>query len=227
MTVYFTNRCRHIIILNIDNGKPVFLQPFETKPIARNDSDVIKVLAKRDCESTKKSSMYHLVIETEYLFSGVSDGAAFTITREKIRFSLKASYDRLFLWATNANYLSETHKILAEDKIKKAFDKSRLVDFIFDTVILSPKLIIVFLLAGISLTFIWGWRIAVVYFPLAFLFIGALNWIIDKFWRVIGKKAFKMEDEKTEFYKYFGNDFIKSYYSDMNRTPFMGKVEID
>lgn len=227
MTVYFTNRCRHIIVLNIDDGEPVFLQPFETKSIARNNTDIIKVLAKRDCESIKKSSMYHLVIETEYLFSDVSDGATFMVTREKIQFSLKASYDRLFLCATNANYLSETHKILTEDKIKKAFNRSLIIDFIFDTVILSPKLIIVLLLAGISLTFIWGWRIAVLYFPLAFLFIGALNWLIDKFWRVIGKRAFKIEDEKTEFYKCFENDFIKNYYSDMNRTPFMGNVEID
>lgn len=227
MTVYFTNHCRHIVILIIDDGEPVFLQPFETKPIARNDSDVIKILAKRDCESIKKSSMYHLVIETEYLFSVVSEGAAFTINREKIRFSLMAYYDRLFLWTTNVKYVSETYKILAEDKIKKTFDKSQLFEFIFDAVMASPGLIIVLLLVGISLTFIWGWRIAVVYFPLAFLFIGALNWLTDKLWNLIGEKAFKMEDEKMEFYRYFENDFIKNYYSDIERTPFMGKVEIN
>ena len=227
MVVYFTNRCRHIIILNVDDGELVLLQPFETKSITRNDSDVIKVLLKRDCESTKKSSIYHLVIETQYLFSNTFNGATFTITREKIRFSLNASYDRLFLCATNANYLSETHKILAEDKIKKAFAKSRRFEFVFDAVMASPVLVIVLLLAGISLTFIWGWRIAIVYFPLAFLFIGALNWMIEKFWRVIGKKTFKIDDEKTEFYKYFESDFIKNYYADVNRTPFMGKVETD
>lgn len=132
MTVYFTNRCRHIIILNIDDGEPVLLQPFETKPIARNDSDVIKILAKRNCESTKKSSMYHLIIETKYHFTGVIDGTVFTITREKIQFSLKASYDRLFLWATNASYLSENHKVVSEEKMKKAFDKSRLIDILWN-----------------------------------------------------------------------------------------------
>lgn len=227
MTVYFTNRCRHIVILNIDDGKPVFLQPFETKPITRNDSNVIKISAKRDCESTKKSSIYHLVIETEYLFSGVCDRATFTINREKIRFSLSASYDRLFIWTTIANCISETHRIVAEEKIKKVFNKSRLGEFIFDSIMTSFRLIIILIFVGISLTFIWGWSIAVVYFPLAFLFIGALNWLIDKFWRTIGKKAFKMEDEKTEFYNYFENDFIYNYYSDVSRTPFMGNVETD
>ena len=54
MTIYFTNCCRHIVILNIDNNEPVSLQPFESKPITRNDSDVIKVLVKRDCKSKKK-----------------------------------------------------------------------------------------------------------------------------------------------------------------------------
>ncbi len=227
MNVYFINSCRHIIILNIDDGEPLFLQPFETKSIVRNDSDVIKVFAKRDCESEKNSLMYYLVIETEYLFSGISDCAVFTITRENIRFSLNAYYDRLFLCTMNANCLSEEYKILAEDKIKKAFNKSQRVDFIIDTILTSQRLIIVLILVGILLTFIWGWRIAIIYFPLAFLFIGALNWLIDKFWSVISKKAFKIEDEKTEFYNYFKSDFIKSYYSNLNRTPFMGNVETD
>ena len=167
------------------------------------------------------------MIETEYHFSGVFDGAVFTIIREKIRFSLNATYDRLFLQAANVSYHSETHKVVSEEEIKKVFNKSRLFDFIFDTFMASPGLIIILLLAGISLTFIWGWRIAVIYFPLAFLFIGALNWLTDKIGEMIGKKAFKMEDEKTDFYNYFENDFINNYYSDINRTPFMGNVETD
>lgn len=227
MTVYFTNHCKRMIILNIDDGESIFLQPFETKSICRKDSDVIKILAKCDCESAKKSSIYHLVIETEYLFSGVSDGATVAITREKIRFSLRASYSRLFLRATNTNCLSETHRVVAEDKIKKMFNKSLRNDFIFDSLMASLKLILVLLLVGISLTSIWGWRIAVIYFPLAALFVCTLNWLNNKLCRRIEKKAFKIEDEKTEFYNFFENDFIKNYYSDMNRTPFMGKIEDD
>lgn len=227
MTVYFANRCRHIIILNIDDYYPVSLQPFETKPIYLKDSDTITVLVKRNCKSTKKSSIYHLVIETKYLFSSVSDGIVFSITREKIRFSPIASYDRLFLWSMNASCLSEFHKVVTEEEIKKKFNRTRLNDFIFDSFMSSPGLIVILLLVGISLTFIWGWHIAVIYFPLALVFIGSLNWLINKFWNTLGKVAFKMEDEKEAFYSYFNDEFIKSYYSNGARTPYMGNVEID
>ncbi len=225
MNIYFTNNCSNFIILNIDDGEPVFLQPFEKKLITRNDLDSIKILAKRNCESTKKSAIYHLVIETEYVFSDVSDNTTFIITREKIQFSLNASYDRLFLQSSNAKIISEKHKILAEDKIKKTFKKSRFGEFVFDTLMFSPALLVALILAGISLTFIWGWIITIIYFPLAFLFVGILNWLIDKLCIAIGKKVLKTEDENIEFYKYFENDFINNYYSNANRTPFMGNIE--
>lgn len=227
MRIYLTNSCKYNIILIIDDNQHILLQPFETKKIIYNGSVNIKFVIKRDCESIKKSSMYHLVVETEYLLSDIPEEATFTITREKIQFSLNAYYDRLFLLTPNAKYISETHKIISEDKIKKAFNKSRFTDFAFESIILSPGLIAILILIGILLTLIWGWKFAIVYFPLALLFVGILNWLTKKFWDVIGKKAFKMDDDKTEFYKYFSNDFISKYYSNISRVPFMGKVDID
>lgn len=233
MTVHFTNHSSHIVILSIDDGEPIFLQPFKTIQVVRNKSDAIKVLVKRSGESfiskgIIKGTMYHLVIETEYHFFDVCDGEVFDITREKIRFSMNAFYDRMFLSATNASFVSETHKVLTEEKIKKAFNKSWLIELL----LVGPldKLTGVFILSlivGIVLMFSWGWKVSIAFFTVAYLLLVIVNWLMDKFWGLIVKKAFKIEDKKKEFYDYFNNEFIKCYYADVERTPFIGNVEIN
>lgn len=230
MTIYFVNHSRHILVLNIDDGEPIFLQPFETMPIVRKESDTIVVSLKRNCESyaEKRKTIYHLILETKYCFSGVYDGEAFTISREKIQFSLNAYYDRLFLFASNATYLSENHRVFGEEKVKKTFSKVGLSDLLFDTFIFSPGALIVLIIIGIVLTLNWGWKFAIVYFPLALVGAVIITRLISGSVDVIGNKVFNIEDEKKEFYSYFLNDYIKNYYSNSQRTPFYkGKIEIN
>ena len=239
MTIHFNNKSSHTAVLTVDDDEQMFLRPFETATVVRKDSDVIKTVVKCNGESAVskekfnsksivKTTVYHLEIETEYFFSGISEGEIFTISHERIRFSRNAAYNRLFLFATNASYHSEAHKVISEKKIKKAFNKPRLMDiFIFDLLFASPGLSVVLLVVGISLTFIWGKRLAFVYFPIAYLFLVSFNWLIGRLVEVVFKRAFKVDDEKKEFYSYFGNEFIKNYYSNTERTPFVGEIEID
>lgn len=227
MNIRLINQCRYRIVLCMDDGGPVFLQPFETRDITRSDSDVLRISAKRDWPSTLEASVYHLVVETDYHFSNVRDGATFTIIREKIRFALNASYDRVFLLPARAYLLSETYRIVGEEEMKKAFRHSRRGDFIFESILNALGLLIVLGIAGLSLTLIWGWRIAVIYFPLAFLLIFALNLFASKFSNTVFRRLFQVKDEETEFERYFECDFIENYYSDPERTPFTGNVEIN
>jgi hypothetical protein len=52
-----------------------------------------------------------------------------------------------------------------------------------------------------------------------------LDWVIEKINQFVFHKAFKMEDEKTEFYHFFEHDFIMKYYSDSEQTPLINEIE--
>lgn len=229
MNITFINSCNHSIALKIDDTVSVCLQPRETTSVTRQDAETMKLTACRTSESVKIKSVYHLVIETEYVFFNVSANDTFYITREKIQFSPNASYDRLFVQPSIAatEKISENHRISAEEQMKRIFAKEMRGDFIFDTFLFSSTLIIFLTGIGIRLTSLFGWKVALVYFPLEILFVVALNLLIDKLWRGVSKKVFKVDDDKTEFYRYFENEFITDYYSNADRTPYMGHIETD
>ena len=229
MNITFINGCNHEIALKIDDTVSVCLQPRETTSVTRQDAETMKLTVCRTSESVKIKSVYHLVIETEYVFFNVSDNETFYITREKIRFSLNASYDRLFVQPSIAatEKISENYRIPDEEQMKRIFAKEMRGNFIFDTIWAFLALIIFLTGIGIRLTSLFGWKVALVYFPLAILFVIALNLLIDKLWRGASKKVFKVDDDKTEFYRYFENEFITDYYSNADRTPYMGHIETD
>lgn len=233
MTVYFNNHTRHIVIINTDDGESIFLQPYETIPIVRNDSDVIKVLVKRNCDSyiykhVMKSPMYHLVIESEIIFSGVSDGEVFNISREKIQFDLQSYYDRLFVLPNNAVNYTETHKIVAAEKIKTAYKKSHLRYIIlFVPLEYTPMAVFWVFIGSIVTKVIWGWTVSIIFFLTAYLILIFLNVFLASLTNKILKKLFKFNSPDKDFYNYFENEYIKNYYADTKREPFFGNIEIN
>lgn len=228
MTIYFTNTTQHLVVLYTKEGEVNFLPSLQTVAISCENSEIVEVSVRRNCESMKKSNMYHLIVETKFCLLNVLDGENFHITREKIRFSLNAFYDRLFLIPKNAIVLSENYKIVSEDKIKQVFNKSKKIHmFLTGPLSMLTSKYILILMAGIGLTFIWGWKFAAVFFPTAYLIVFMMSWLIDKFWSKAEKKFFKFEDEKEEFYSYFEDNYIRNYYSNINRKPYMGKIETD
>ena len=230
MTIYFLNRSKHIVLLRVDEDTPVILQPIATTPVEIKGADVHKITVQRDCESyvSKKIRMYNLVIQTEYLVSGVSNGEMFMITREKIRVSLNVSFDRFFLLATDIAILSETHKVLAERKMIRAFNQYWVAHFLFwGPFTNSPSFVIFLPILGIGVAHFWGWRAGAVCFLAGYFLLVALCWLIERFWRSVEKKALKAEDEGKELYIYLQNGFFNRYYSNDERTPFGGHVEND
>lgn len=228
MNIKFLNDCSCVVIVNLDSRIPIEIQPHCLVSISYEKTDKLNISIRRNIKSQVKNGKYTLELETKYIFANITEGEVFKITREKIRVNLNIYYDRLFLVAEKALYLSESHSVIDNEKIKKSFDKSRLIHFL----LIEPfeyftGLFIALLILGFFLTYKFGWILAFIYFPSAYIFLLVINWLSDNIWKKILRKGFKKEDDKREFYNCFENEFIMRYYSDPNRTPFMDEIEIN
>lgn len=213
MTIIFHNSCKYSVILNVNTESPIVLESNEKKAITQSDLSSIKVFIRRNCNSKKEASMYYLILGVEYIFSNVSDGEMFVITREKIQISLNTFYDRLFLAPTNACCSSSTYKIMGEKEIKRIYKKTLRSDSFFEMTLDLIGLIIILLLVGIVLLFAYGWKVAIIFCFIALLFVFALGCLINMVWKIVEKNIFKFPSEKEEFYNFFKNDFIENFYS--------------
>lgn len=218
MNIYINNHCRYDIIIKIDSGETVLVYPQEVKPIARNNIDRIKILVRRNSKSAKKKNVYNLIIATEYVFSGVSDGTVFNVFGEKADVDFNACYDRLFLRVKDIMKISEKHKIMDEEEIKNVFRKSQKSDKTFDLFLNSIGPLIIFIIIGLFLTAKFGMKFAIIYFPLVLIIIVASVLFGFKLWDTIATKILKIGNDKTNFYKLFESEFINNYYSNHSRN---------
>lgn len=228
MNINFFNSCDYIVVVNIESGTPIEIQPHCTASISCMNVEKLSVSIKRNIVSQVKKGKYFLALETKYIFTDVTDGEVFKITHEKVRVNLNIYYDRLLLTANKALYLSESHNVIDSERIKKSYKKSQLMHFLFvDPLECLTGLLIALLGLGVFLTYKIGWQFAGIYFPSAYIFLLATNWFSKNILKLILNKGFKIDDDKREFYKCFENEFIVSYYSDPNRTSFMGEIELN
>ena len=227
MKINFLNCCRYAVSVTIDSDLSVEIQPYCTVSIPCEKSDALNISVKLNTNSQVAKGKYTLVLETKYIFTNISDNDTFSITREKIRVDSDVYYDRLFLSAKKATYFSESHSVSDNEKMKKAYNKSRLIKFLLISPIEEPGMFIVLLILGIVLSCYWGWKLAVIYFPLAYIFILALQWFTASVFKQILNKGLKIDDETQMFFNYFENEHIMSYYFNPNRTPFLDDIEIN
>lgn len=227
MNIRLINLCNDIIIVNTYLSQPVTINPNQTVYVAVPDIQPITISIKCNKGSYVSRGKYTLSVETTYTLGNVSENETFEITNEKIRIAPEqVYYERAFLYATNALCLSEDYVITDSEKMKKAFNKARLKHFLLITPIEDcTGLTVILFILGIFLTYKMGWLFATVYFPCAYIFLLLIVLFADNLFNLILKRTFKQDTEKTEFYKYFDNGFIKSYYSNPKRTPFFGEME--
>ncbi len=227
MNIRLLNMCNDVIIVNTYLSQPVTINPNQIAYVAVPDIQPITISIKCNKGSYVSKGKYTLSVETTYTFGNVSENEVFEITKEKIRIASEpVYYERAFLYATNALCLSEDYVISDCEKIKKAFNKARLKHFLLISPLEEIGLTLVLLIIGIFLTYKIGWKLAVIYFPCAYVFLLLLAFFSDHLFNLILKRTFKQDTEKAEFYKYFDNSFIKSYYSNPKRTPFFGEMEV-
>lgn len=227
MNIRFYNDCRYVAVISMDSGLPIEIQPYHSVSLECNHS-AICITVKRNITSEVKQGKYMLAIDTQYRFADIQDQTVFRITREKIRVNLNVYFDRLFLVSDTATGVAQSYDVLGAEKIKKRFNWSQLFRFlIFGPLDETPGLLFVMLILGVFLSYHFGRKLALWYFPLAYLFVLAINWFVDKFCDWMFKKGFKAENERTEFHNCLTKEFLMKYYSDPNRTPFLDEIELN
>ena len=224
MVVYFRNNCGCPIYISISDIWNGIIKPNKTIQIVCDEANDLTFSINIYDKKIVKGNIYNLNLLSQFTFKNIEDNANFIITREKIRVSLYVTYERLFVEASKATKHMEKTVVKDEERIKKRYKRDRLVELLYGPLTHFPMLTIILFVGGILITFLFNWYLAIVYFPLIYLSLFGLHWLVDAFWKCVEKKAFKMDDE-TDFYQYFEPTYISNYYSQTNREPFMGKID--
>lgn len=215
MNIIFDNRNRFPVIIKINDLSFITLQSHETKSV-KVHSNNLEILLKHSYESymPKGWTIYNLVIDSKYTISGFKENEVFYIDREKIRFDIDVSYDKLFITSQNSTILSEVHNVSAEEKMKKSFARRKILHrFVIEPIEQSTGLTIVLLIIGAIISFLIGIKFALIYFPAVYIFLVLVNWCIDKF---VGS-VLKLDESAERFYSYFNSDFIKAFFANPDR----------
>ena len=138
--------------------------------------------------------------------------------------ALDVSYERLFVEAAGAMKIAEKTVVKDADRIIKLYKRNHLLELLYGPLTHFTTLSIGLFAAGILLAWLFKWWIVFLYYPLAYVFLFVVHWLIDVLWKSVSKKVFKT-NSFTEFYQFFDPLYISNYYSQPNREPFLGKVE--
>lgn len=217
MEIFLKNDCGYIVYVSLESGENIEINPHSTVSIQCQKNNNF-ICIKQGLVSFKKNKKYTLVLETQYRVININNNDVFRITRKKVRVRGNVYYDRLFLDTETAICSMEKNNVLGAEEIKKKFNKSRIRYMLF----ISPfehltGLVIISILLGIVLGYNLDWKSAIIYFLFSYIFLLVLNWVIEKVDKLLFNKAFKLEDEKNEFYNYFENEFIAKYYSELEQ----------
>ena len=82
------------------------------------------------------------------------------------------------------------------------------------------KLSVIVIGVSILLINLYDFKWAVAFFPAYYIFWVGLGFFTEKTADVIFKKAFKLDDDKTEFYRFFEKEYIEKYYSNPGSKSF-------
>lgn len=227
MTVEFLNNCSQFVRVTVE-GKRITIPPKHCVSIEGITKSNFTFTVQCETRSRFYKGKCVLNIETVYNCESINDDSTFVITREKSRIGSNVYFERLLVSLNHEECNLESCDIPDEIMIKRLFNKRKLFRFFFvDPLEYLCGLAVVLVIVGVILSYVFGWKCAVVYFPVSYLLLLTINWCIEKMCNVIFKKGFRMDDDKTEFYSFFENDFITNYYSNPNREPYMGEIEID
>ncbi len=227
MRVEFFNSCSKDVSLII--GEQNIIIPSRHSISIKNESNANLNFTVRCNESSRfHKGKYIISTEAKYNVKTTDESAVFVITREQTRINLNVYFERLLVSTDNLECDLTSYSVPDEMAIKHVFNTKNTLRFLLiDPFEYLTGLLIILLITGIVLSSILGWKLAVVYFPIAYLLLLTINWLSEKICNIVFKRRFKMDTEKTEFYSFFENDYITKYYSDLCKEPFMGEIEVD
>ncbi len=217
----FINNSTQEVIVNIGE-KVLNLMPsqkitLETDPIERI-SIAVRCNQSSYVESGRfKPTKYHLVIQTDYYFSGISNDEVFIVTYEQIKADSDNDlghvlYEKAFLISEAHQPRFMDYRILSEDIVKKSyyrdFKQMRIFEFFIGTAVLSGiDAVVIGSLVSKFKGIDAGLKIGGISFIVIYLLHILGEWIADVFW----KKATK-QNHIAEFEKCFTDSFMHEVF---------------
>lgn len=230
--IYFVNKSTREVTITINNERLANIMPEERISYDISQCQDIQIQLCHKNGSYKKAGAAHMNIRSCYEVDNNGDNVEFVITREKMRFETDAYYDCFFLSVGNDIMKAKEYQVEELELLRKSFVHKGLVEALVDALegmltdfLLSPFVTIIAAVLIIVLLG-WKWLLCVV------VIIYCLHLIADVFagltWKILGGilgKNFVSETMEERIDRWSKSDNIASFFSDPNRTPYMGKVE--
>lgn len=227
MRVEFINNCSRHISLTVEE-KNIIISPSHSICVEGLSSTKFSFAIKCKEKSRCHKGNYIISIESSYDCYNSKERPTLVITREQTRIDLNVYFERLLVSSDTLESNLTSYTVPDEIAIKRLFNTNKLLRFLLiDPLEYSTGFVVILIVVGVVLSYIYGWKCAVLYFPISYLLLLTINWFSEKFCNVVFKKVFKLDTDKTQFYSFFENDYIARYYADLGREPFMGEIEVD
>lgn len=217
MKIDFFNKCSKNVLLKINDNEFFLMKPLEKKIILLDGVDKFSLIIRKEESSffqkKKFRKKYILTVETKYVFEDMGNkDISLTIVRETVRVTGEAYYDKLVL-CKKASNVNEHSSICDIKKIKSIYNKR----YYLNNILISPFEHLTLLCFGILiLTLLFAVKIdllfSFVFFIITYLFVWILDNVIRKLSNMFHKKAFAIEDDKSEFEKIISEQYINNFY---------------
>ena len=226
MKLSFKNKSRYAAVISIA-GVDYIVSPRESKIIEHSVGCELEISVSLRGKTEFKGDLLYISLVSTYRYTQIGEYCEFTITREKIRFSPNAIYERMFLDADHASFESVSYAakgVKSIDDLYRRYNTVKTLLFApFDDLI-GGTASLFFL--GLCLSFAFGWRFALIYFPIAYLVTVAISFFTQNLVNSSVKRKFGF-DEVRDFQEYLDPAYISAYYMMPNRKPFLGKIDRD
>lgn len=228
MNVEFFNNCSQTVVLTV-NDKEICINSNCYATVQTPMSQIFRFSLEAESESRYNKGFYYLNVKSTYIFDGNPENTIFIITRQKDKvIGNGVCYERFFAYANEEECCLESCEVLGKESILKKYNKVNLLESLFwNPFILFITSIPKLLLVIIVLVWVWGWKAVPIFLVIAYIFVLISDLLGIKIFNSILKKGFKLDDDKTEFYAFLNSDFIKNYYTDLNKRQLMSKIEND
>lgn len=226
LSVQFINYCNYTVRVIIDDIQIIVIEPHKTAQIEHPQINKITVSVCTNNMKLKNKGKYTLIIDAIYNFKDSTSCTVFSITYEKIRVNSIIYYARLFLTGNVPYTCTEEFSVAHKKQIKRNFLISKFLTFLFIQPFENfPALVILSTVISVAASHFYGWKYFLLLLCILYIFIIALVGIVNILINLIFNKN-KIPDKTKEFFSYFESENIKKYYSNSDRIPFMGEIEI-
>ncbi|MBQ3017306.1 MAG: hypothetical protein IJD79_11040 [Clostridia bacterium] len=208
-------------------GVNYIVHPRKSKIIEHSTSRDLEISISVHNKTKFKNNLLYISLVSNYRYVWIGEYCEFTITREKLRFSSNAIYERMFLGSENACFAGVSYAAKGVKSIDDLYRSYNIVKALlfapFDDLIGGTASLF---FIGLCLSFAFGWRFALIYFPIAYLVTVAISFFTQNLVNSSVKRKFGF-DEVRDFQEYLDPAYISAYYMMPNRKPFLGKIDRD